>query len=165
MLRFTFRTFFSALLFASLLLLPACQSEEKTEGSDHDTEAEDVEHAAARSASAADARVYIISPADGSTVTSPVAIQFGIEGMGVVAAGTVEEHSGHHHLLIDLDELPALEYPIPNDENHRHFGGAQTETSLELEPGTHTLQLILGDHAHVPHDPAVVSDLITITVE
>jgi hypothetical protein len=108
-------------------------------------------------------RVYIASPANGSTVTSPVTIEFGIAGYTVAAAGTYEADTGHHHLLIDTP-LPALDQPIPSDANHKHFGKAQTSVSLELEPGEHTLQLLLGDGNHVPHSTAIISDPIVITV-
>ena len=108
---------------------------------------------------------YIISPADGDVVTSPVLVRFGLSGMGVAPAGTDKAGTGHHHLLIDVDELPDLTKPVPADANHRHFGGGQTEVSLELESGEHTLQLLLGDKNHIPHNPPVVSEQITITVE
>jgi len=110
------------------------------------------------------ARVYFITPTDGDTVTSPVAIEFGIEGMTVVRAGVEEAASGHHHLIIDAD-LPPLDAPIPASDHYIHFGDASTSTTIELEPGEHTLQLILGDYRHVPHDPPVTSDVITVTVE
>ncbi len=109
------------------------------------------------------ARVYIISPADGVTAESPVRIRFGLSGMGVAPAGVSSPKTGHHHLLIDT-ELPDMGLPIPADENHRHFGGGQTEMELELSSGTHQLQLVLADHNHVPHDPPVVSKRITIRV-
>ncbi|MGB1220325.1 MAG: DUF4399 domain-containing protein [Alcanivoracaceae bacterium] len=112
----------------------------------------------------ADAAVYFISPADGATVSSPVKVVFGLSGMGVAPAGTDRAGTGHHHLLIDTG-LPPLDQPIPSDANHRHFGGGQTEALVELAPGTHTLQLLLGDMKHVPHNPPVVSETITITVE
>lgn len=110
------------------------------------------------------AAAYIISPADGATVTSPVVVVFGLKGMGVAPAGTDKANTGHHHLLID-SELPALDQPLPASAKLIHFGGGQTQTTVELEPGTHTLQLILGDQSHVPHNPPVVSEKITITVE
>ncbi len=116
-------------------------------------------------AAPADARIYFIEPADGQTVSSPVAVKFGLSGMGVAPAGTVRANTGHHHLLIDVEQLPALDKPVPSDQNHRHFGGGQTETQLELAPGTHTLQLLLGDATHTPHSPAVLSKKITITVQ
>lgn len=118
----------------------------------------------ARTPSPAGAEVYIISPADGATVTSPVTVIFGAKGIDVAAVGTNAPHSGHHHLLVDTD-LPPLDQPIPKDAHHIHFGGGQTETSLELKPGKHTLQLLMGDDAHVPHDPALMSKKITITVQ
>jgi len=117
-----------------------------------------------RSASAESARLFFITPADGETVSSPVAVEFGLEGMAVVAAGVNEAHTGHHHILVDTG-LPDLGLPIPADENHIHFGDASTSTELTLEPGEHTLQLLLGDHLHIPHDPPVMSATITITVE
>lgn len=109
------------------------------------------------------AKAYIISPADGATVSSPVTVVFGLKGMGVAPAGTDKAHTGHHHLIIDAD-LPPLDENIPADEKHIHFGGGQTEVSINLAPGTHTLQLLLGDKNHIPHVPAVFSEKITITV-
>ena len=106
----------------------------------------------------------ITSPADGQVVTSPVTVQFAIEGMSLAAAGSNEAATGHHHLLVDTD-LPPLDQPIPNDANHIHFGKAQTQADVELSPGEHRLQLLLADGNHVPHDPPVVSEPITITVE
>ena len=107
--------------------------------------------------------VYIISPLDGATVTSPVTIQFGLEGMGVAPAGVEKSGTGHHHLIVDAP-LPALNEPIPADGNHRHFGGGQTQTTIELAPGTHSLQLLLADHYHIPHNPPVHSNIVTIEV-
>ena len=91
-------------------------------------------------------------------------VRFGLRNMGVAPAGTDIADTGHHHLLIDA-ELPPLDQPIPSDERHRHFGKGQTETAFELAPGTHTLQLLLGDFAHVPHEPPLASKMITITVK
>jgi len=110
------------------------------------------------------ASVFFITPADGDTVPNPISVEFGIEGMNVVAAGISEAHSGHHHLLVDTD-LPEMGLPIPADANHIHFGDASTSTVLTLLPGEHTLRLLLGDHLHIPHDPPVMSEQITITVE
>ncbi len=110
------------------------------------------------------AQVYIISPQDGATVSSPVTVVFGLKGMGVAPAGVEKEKTGHHHLVIDAD-LPAADEPVPADDNYRHFGGGQTETTVELAPGPHTLQLIMGDQNHIPHDPPVVSDKISVTVK
>lgn len=113
------------------------------------------------------ASVYIIAPADGETVQNPVHVVFGLKGMGVAPAGVEKENTGHHHLIVDSDPLSGedLDYSIPADENHIHFGGGQTETTLELPPGEHTLQLLLGDMNHIPHNPPVMSDIITINVE
>ncbi len=115
----------------------------------------------------AGAELYFISPQDGATVSSPVTVRFGLKGMGVAPAGTEKEKTGHHHLLIDapVPSGAALDEPIPADDHHKHFGGGQTETSIELSPGTHTLQLVLGDWSHVPHNPPVMSKQITITVK
>jgi hypothetical protein len=110
------------------------------------------------------AAVYIVSPADGATVSSPVTVVFGLKGMGVAPAGTEKDKTGHHHLIVDAP-LPPVDEPIPADDQHIHFGGGQTEFVIELAPGSHTLQLLLGDLNHVPHDPVVASDPITITVE
>ena len=121
--------------------------------------------AADRTPSPPGAAVYIISPADGATVQSPVTVQFGLKGMGVAPAGIEKDKTGHHHLLIDVTELPPLDEPIPADDSHKHFGGGQTEVTLELPPGTHTLQLLLGDQNHIPHEPPVLSEKITITVQ
>ncbi len=111
-----------------------------------------------------DASVYFISPTDGATVKNPVRVVFGLKNMGIAPAGIQVENTGHHHLLIDTD-LPPLDQPVPNDEQHRHFGKGQTETELTLSPGQHTLQLLLGDFGHVPHTPPVMSERITIIVE
>jgi len=120
-----------------------------------------------RTSAPEDARVYFIAPDHGATVTSPVTVRFGLEGMGVAPAGIDQEKTGHHHLLIDVDEsnMPAMDMPLPTTDHVVHFGGGQTEVDIELEAGEHTLQLLLGDHRHVPHDPAVMSEKITVTVE
>lgn len=121
-------------------------------------------HAAEKSKAADNANVYIISPTDGEMVTNPVKIVFGLEGMGVAPAGIEFTNTGHHHLLIDVADLPDINLPIPSDDNHKHFGKGQTEAVIELDPGEHTLQLILGDHMHIPHDPVVISKKIKINV-
>jgi hypothetical protein len=117
-----------------------------------------------RTAAPADAKVYFISPKNGQTIKGPVTVRFGLSGMGVAPAGTVVENTGHHHLIIDAP-LPALDQPLPKDATHLHFGKGQTETVLTLAPGKHTLQLVLGDANHIPHNPPVVSEQITITVK
>lgn len=119
--------------------------------------------AGALAAEATKPRAYIVSPKDGETVTSPVTVIFGLEGFGVAPAGTAREKTGHHHLIIDAP-LPDLNQPIPANDNYKHFGGGQTQVSVPLAPGTHTLQLLLGDHAHVPHDPPLYSEVITVNV-
>ncbi len=110
------------------------------------------------------ARVFFITPTDGAVVSNPVVIDFGIEGMSVTKAGDQRPDSGHHHLLIDA-ELPDLSLPIPASENYVHFGDGSTSAKITLEPGPHTLRMLLGDHLHIPHDPPVISESITITVE
>ena len=117
-----------------------------------------------RTSSPDGASVFIISPADGATVTSPVHIEFGIAGMTVTPAGDNAANSGHHHVLIDIG-LPDLGLPIPTDATHIHFGDGSTATDLSLEPGEHTLQLLLGDYLHIPHLPPVASPIISIIVE
>ncbi len=133
-----------SLLLASLLSAPAAQA--------GDTPAP------------ADAYLYIGWPNDGEVIDARrFRVWFGLRHMGVAPAGVEKANTGHHHLLIDTD-LPPDDQPIPNDRNHLHFGGGQTETMVELAPGSHTLQLVMGDHNHVPHNPPVVSPRITITV-
>lgn len=117
-----------------------------------------------RSESAAGARVFFITPSDGATLSSPLEIEFGVAEMEVVKAGNNQPHSGHHHLLINTG-VPELGLPIPADESHIHFGDGSTSTTISLPPGEHTLQMLLGDYIHIPHNPALVSESITITVE
>ncbi|RON08283.1 ATPase [Pseudomonas brassicacearum] len=113
----------------------------------------------------AGAKVYIVSPADGATVDKTFKVRFAVEGIALAPAGDQTVHTGHHHLLIDVDKLPAENMPIPADANHLHFGKAQTETEVTLTPGKHTLQLELGDKNHVPFDAPIVSKKITVTVK
>ena len=118
----------------------------------------------ARSPAPEGTELYFISPKGGQTVSSPVTVRFGLKGMGVAPAGTQKDATGHHHLLIDT-AVPPLDQPVPTDEHHKHFGAGQTETVITLSPGKHTLQLLLGDFAHIPHAPPVMSEQITITVK
>jgi hypothetical protein len=116
--------------------------------------------------SPADAKVTFVNLKDGDTVTSPVLVKFGLSGMSVAPAGDQTPNSGHHHLIIDAAlEGKALDEPIPADEQHVHFGKGQTEATVTLAKGKHTLQLVLGDWSHVPHNHPVMSDRITITVQ
>jgi hypothetical protein len=171
----THRLLLLATVFAAASLSAACGQKTADEPTTEAVSAPAAEDPAAASVEAApaalprtpspeDAGVYFVSPADGDTVSNPVRIEFGITGMSVVPAGDMTEHSGHHHLIVDA-ELPDPGMPIPADDNHIHFGDGSSSTELTLEPGQHTLQLILGDHLHIPHDPPVTSDPITITVE
>jgi len=110
------------------------------------------------------AGAYIISPANGATLSGSVTVRFGLRGMGVAPAGVPAPGTGHHHLILDAS-TPSLETVLPTDEHHLHFGKGQTEITLDLPPGTHTLQLVFADHNHVPHQPPLVSERITITVK
>ena len=111
-----------------------------------------------------DARAYIIWPPNGAVINGgKFWVRMGLQNFGVAPAGIRRDNTGHHHLIIDRD-LPPLDEPIPNDKNHLHFGGGQTEARIELPPGTHTLQMLIGDSEHIPHDPPVTSPRITITV-
>lgn len=142
-------------LIASLLLslLPGL-------GSAQDTAASSMP----RTPAPAGATVYIVSPADRDRVSSPVTVRFGLRGMGVAPAGVEAPNTGHHHLLINVTEPPALDQPLPANDQIRHFGAGQTETTLELTPGDYTLQLVLGDHLHIPHQPPTRSPIVRITV-
>jgi hypothetical protein len=109
------------------------------------------------------AEVYFHYPLDGIRVPQRFTVQFGLRGMGIAPASVVKPLTGHHHLLIDAGK-PDPDAPIPSDYNHIHLGNGQTEVVLTLTPGTHTLQLLLADHAHIPHVPPVMSKKITIYV-
>jgi hypothetical protein len=110
-----------------------------------------------------DAKVYIIWPPDGAVIHGSFWVRMGLSGAGIAPAGVQKANTGHHHLLVDVD-LPPMDQPIPNDHNHLHFGLGQTEARLDLPPGKHTLQLLLGDENHIPHQPPLYSKRITITV-
>ena len=111
-----------------------------------------------------DAYLYIIWPLDGAKIKGAFWCRFGLRNMGVTRAGDVTPNVGHHHLLIDVTEAIALNEPIPQDKNHLHFGAGQTEARVDLPPGKHTLQLVLGDAQHVPFSPLLASKRVTITV-
>jgi hypothetical protein len=117
-----------------------------------------------RSPAPENASVYFIAPANGAMVSSPFQVKFGLRNMGVAPAGANIAGTGHHHLLIDLDTLPSFDGPLPASDQVKHFGKGQTETTLELAPGVHTLQLLLGNYLHIPHQQPVLSNKITITV-
>lgn len=114
---------------------------------------------------AEEAALYFIEPADGQTVSGPLNVKFGLRGMGVAPAGVQVDNTGHHHLLVDVATLPDLTMPLPKTEQILHFGAGQTETVLNLPAGTHTLQLVLGNFAHIPHATPLVSEKITVTVK
>jgi hypothetical protein len=117
------------------------------------------------SAFSSDIKLYFIEPKDGATVNGPVKIVFGLSGMGVAPAGIDFPNTGHHHLLVDLENLPDLNKPIPANKNHIHFGKGQTEAILELPKGKRTLQLLMGNYLHIPHKEPVISDKITIFIK
>lgn len=148
-------------------LLAACQQEPATPPAPPPAAAPAAPQAPAalpRTPAPTGAAVYLIEPADGAMVSSPFRVVFGLKGFGVAPAGIERPDAGHHHLLVDTGMPSNLGLPIPNDEQHRHFGGGQTEVELTLAPGRHTLQLLLGDHLHVPHDPPIASAVVTVEV-
>ena len=120
--------------------------------------------ASQRSASPDGAAVGFANIADGDVLPPVFSVQFSITGMGIAPAGVEIENTGHHHLLIDVAELPDLDQPLPATDNVLHFGKGQTRTELTLPEGNHSLQLLLANFEHVPHDPPVMSEVITITV-
>ncbi|GAB4519296.1 MAG: DUF4399 domain-containing protein [Parvularculaceae bacterium] len=143
----------ASLVFASLVFAAACSAPPQD---------------SARTAPHADEgpAAYFVNLKDGDVVASPFRVVFGLYGLGVAPAGVAVENTAHHHILIDATlGADDLAYPVPADDNHIHFGGGQTETVLDLAPGAHTLQLVPGDANHVPLDPSIWSDRITITVE
>lgn len=111
-----------------------------------------------------DAVVYIITPREGQRVRSPITVRFGLRNMGVTRAGDTTPNMGHHHLLVDVTDPVEPNEPLPTDRKHLHFGAGQTETQLDLPPGKHTLQLVLGDAEHKPFNPVVASNKVAITV-
>jgi hypothetical protein len=156
------RRAFAATLF--VLSLAACG--DNTTPAQHEAHKEGAPSADAvvRTPSPPGAKVFIIEPKDGATVKSPITVKFGVEGMKVAPAGTDEPDSGHYHLLIDT-KIEDYSAPCPADAQHIHYGKAQTEGTIELTPGKHTLQDVFADKNHIPHDPPVMSDVVTITVE
>jgi hypothetical protein len=155
----------------TIAMLVGCSKSTESTGPQADAgaaataEVHDEQAAAAlpRTPAPAGARVFIVSPKDGDTVAAPVKVVFGIEGMGLAPAGEKNDVAGHHHLLVDTD-LANPGIPIPADDRHIHFGKAQTEAEVALAPGQHTLQLVLGDYLHIPFDPVIASEKITVTV-
>ena len=119
----------------------------------------------ARTPSPESAQVYFIWPSDGMTVRHAFWVRMGLRNMGVAPKGTDIAKTGHHHLLIDTDLPENMDQAVPNDRNHLHFGAGETEARIELPPGSHTLQLLLADKDHIPHDPPVYSKKITVTVK
>lgn len=147
-------------LFALIIFMSGCGGEPPAGGAAGGAPASGL----GRSPAPPGAVVFIVSPQDGATVGSPLDVKFGISGINIAPAGTHDPDTGHHHLIIDA-ELPDPGLPVPTDAQHVHFGKGQTEATVELAPGRHTLQLVLGDGNHVPHEPPIVSQVVTITVE
>ena len=112
-----------------------------------------------------EALLYFIWPQNGATIKGGFWCRFGLRNMGITHAGDDYQNSGHHHLLVDVTEPLDPKEPIPQDKNHLHFGAGQTETRLELPPGKHTLQLVLGDAKHYLFDPPIMSEKITVNVK
>lgn len=110
------------------------------------------------------AKVFFLKPSASETISGPVKVEFGVDNIEIVPSGQDTPLSGHHHIIINAD-LPNMDLPIPADENYVHFGDGSSKTTLNLEKGEHTLQLILGDYLHIPHDPPIYSEKITIIVE
>jgi hypothetical protein len=154
-----------ALLFAGTLLIAGVAQAQQPAAATPPATTTAPASALPRTAAPAGAELYFIAPADGATVEKEFTVRFGLKGMGVAPAGITLDKTGHHHLLIDVAELPPMNQPLPNDATHKHFGGGQTETTITLPPGKHTLQLILGDALHIPFDPPVISKKITVTVK
>lgn len=167
----TFQTSLPTLLLTATALLAACSRSEPAPA-----EAPAAPAAAAPAPTAAapasltseappeNARVYFADLANGAEVSSPLLVKFGVEGIAVAPAGSTEPATGHHHLVIDA-ELPAYDQPIPADAHYVHFGKGQTETTIELTPGPHTLQMVFANGVHVPFNPPLVSEKITVTVK
>jgi len=118
----------------------------------------------ASSSSREGSTVYFILPKDGQTVQSPIKLSFGLKGMNLVEAGIDKPYSGHHHLLINVDQLPDMKLPVPADDQHIHFGKGQDTGILNLKPGQYTLQLLFADYLHIPHDKPLISKKISIKV-
>lgn len=159
------RTAFATLLAATLLC--SCGSPEPQEEAAPDAAAVPAPAPEValppRKPSPEGARVWFVSPGDGAALTSPFVVEFGLEGMELLPAGEIGENTGHHHLLVNTP-LPRMDLPIITDDAHMHFGLAQTSVELSLAPGTYTLQLLLGDDLHIPHEPPVMSEVITVEV-
>jgi hypothetical protein len=149
--------------FASVLLIAVALAASAVRAEEHGARAT-AAAAIPRTPSPEGAGVYIISPANGASLSGQVTVRFGLRGMGVAPAGVPAPGTGHHHLVLDAS-TPSLETVLPTDEHHLHFGKGQTEVTLDLPPGPHTLQLVFADHNHVPHQPPLVSERITITVK
>jgi hypothetical protein len=155
----------AALCIAALLIASDARAEHHEQADPHSAAAPAAASAQPipRTPRPADAKLYIISPTSGETVSSPVTIRFGLAGMGVAPAGVATPNTGHHHLIIDAP-LPPMNAPLPKDDKHLHFGGGQTEVTMQMAPGPHTIQLVLGDKDHVPHEPPLISDAVTFKV-
>jgi hypothetical protein len=160
----TAKTLLACLAIVGALLTPYCPAAAQTAPQAVKSQPAKSQAATSKAATAAKPQVFFLSPQDGATVSNPVVVRFGLKNMTLAPAGVDKPGTGHHHLLIDAP-LPPLDEPIPNDANHLHFGKGQTEIELHLLPGKHTLQLLMGDWTHIPHNPPVYSQPITIFVK
>jgi len=140
------------------------QADHQAAGMDSNADSAEAGMTIQRSESPGGAEVSIANITDGDVLPINFVVKFSVSGMGIAPAGNNIENTGHHHLLIDIDQLPDMNLPIPSNENFIHFGGGQTQTELTLSEGEHTLQLVFADYRHIPHDPPVMSESITITV-
>lgn len=151
----------------SIFLIISCESNDNNNAVDKKISIENVPTSPPsikRAVSPADSKIYFITPKNDGIVSNPVSLEFGSEGVEIVPSGQDKPATGHHHIIIDA-ELPNMNVPIPADDNYVHFGDGSSSTQLTLEPGVHTLQLLLGDFLHIPHDPPLYSEKITVTVE
>ena len=117
-----------------------------------------------RKAAPEDATVFFIKPRANERFSGPIEVEFGVSNIEIVPSGQDQQGSGHHHIIIDA-ELPDMNLPITADKNYVHFGDGSSKTTLNLEPGEHTLQLLLGDYLHIPHEPPIMSEKITVFVD
>ncbi len=151
----------------SIFLIISCESNNNNNAVDEKISIQNVPispPSIKRAVSPAGSKIYFITPKNDEIISNPVSLEFGSEGVDIVPSGQDKPATGHHHIIIDA-ELPNMNLPIPADDNYVHFGDGSSSTQLTLEPGIHTLQLLLGDFLHIPHDPPLYSEKITVTVE
>jgi len=151
----------------SIFLIISCESNDNNNAVDKKISVQNIPTSPPsikRVVSPTGSKIYFITPKNDEIVSNPVSLEFGSEGVEIVPSGQNKPATGHHHIIIDA-ELPNMNLPIPADDYYVHFGDGSSSTQLTLEPGIHTLQLLLGDFLHIPHDPPLYSEKITVTVE